>query len=149
MRTLSPVKSAAEPGRKGPDKRKGPEMAGDATRRLANWSAKFDPERVKELLERKHEEMLRHVHEAFVELCDMEMQVRETLNASTVHTVLYVPYLDYARQIWKLTRKKNITGPSFALEAEILLQKWASRGLDAGVLARIRYEVFSTREPEE
>ncbi len=91
--------------------------------------------------------MLARVQTAFAELCSMEEQVREVLNGASVQTVLYVPYLDYGRQLWKLTRRQNIAGPSFALAAEILLQKWANRGLDPTVLAQIRHDVFNIEAP--
>ncbi len=122
-------------------------MAIDAQKRLEDWNDKFDTEHVKRVLDRKRATMLARVQVAFAELCSMEEQVREVLNGASVQTVLYVPYLDYGRQLWKLTRRQNITGPSFALAAEILLRKWANRGLDPAILARIRHEVFNIEAP--
>jgi hypothetical protein len=58
-----------------------------------------------------------------------------------------VPYLSYARQLYKLSRQQGISGESFALVAEVLLEKWAARGLDSAVLARIRAEVFDVVAP--
>jgi len=55
--------------------------------------------------------------------------------------------LSYARQLYKLSRQQGISGESFALRAQVLLDKWTSRGLDAGVLARIRTEVFDSVAP--
>jgi hypothetical protein len=77
----------------------------------------------------------------------MEDKARQVLNASGVHTSLYVPYLDFARQLFKLTRKRGITGDSFSLAAQVLLEKWASRGLSPAVLAAVRTQVFDVGEP--
>ena len=84
---------------------------------------------------------------AVASLCEMETKARQTLNAAGVHTIFYVAYLNYARQLYKLSRQQGISGESFALQAQVLLDKWANRGLDAAVLARIRTEVFDTTAP--
>jgi hypothetical protein len=60
---------------------------------------------------------------------------------------MYVPYLNYARQLYKLSRQQGISGESFAMSAQVLLDKWAARGLDSAVLARIRTEVFDIVAP--
>jgi hypothetical protein len=43
--------------------------------------------------------------------------------------------------------RQGISGESFALGAQVLLDKWANRGLDACILARIRTEVFDASAP--
>jgi hypothetical protein len=40
-----------------------------------------------------------------------------------------------------------MSGESFALAAQVLLDKWAARGCDAEVLARVRTEVFNVAAP--
>jgi hypothetical protein len=77
----------------------------------------------------------------------METRTRQVLNSAGVQTILYVPYLDYARQLYKLSRQRGISGEGFALQAELLLSKWSGRGLDPAVLAAIRTEVFDTTAP--
>jgi hypothetical protein len=47
----------------------------------------------------------------------MEVKARQTLNAAGVHTIFYVAYLNYARQLYKLSRQQGISGESFALSA--------------------------------
>jgi hypothetical protein len=84
---------------------------------------------------------------ATIELCAMEEQTRQVLNAAGIHSPFYVPYLDFARQLWRLSRKRGISGDSFALSAQVLLDKWAARGCNAAVLARIRTEVFNVAAP--
>jgi hypothetical protein len=40
-----------------------------------------------------------------------------------------------------------LLGPSFALAAKVLLDKWHARGLNDAILARIRNQVFAIGEP--
>jgi len=80
-------------------------------------------------------------------LCEMETKARQTLNAAGLHTIMYVPYLNCARQLYKLSRQQGISGESFAMGAQVLLDKWAARGLNSAVLARIRTEVFDVVAP--
>ena len=119
----------------------------DSNQRLIAWQIKTDTGRVKETLDALRPDMLKHYEAAVVSLCEMETKARQTLNAAGVHTIMYVPYLSYARQLYKLSRQQGISGESFALGAQVLLDKWAARGLDSAVLARIRTEVFDASAP--
>jgi hypothetical protein len=119
----------------------------DPTRRIEAWRAKTDPERTKQVLAARREDMQRRYEAAMADLCAMETEVKTVLNAAGIHTSLYVPYLNFGRQLYKLTRQQGISGESFAMAAQVLLEKWHSRGLDPKVLARIRTEVFDIKEP--
>jgi len=119
----------------------------DPTRRIEAWRAKTTPERAKEVLEARHANMQRRYEAAMAQLCAMEEQVKTVLNAHGVHTSSYVPYLNFGRQLWKLTRQE-ISGESLALAAKVLLDKWAGRNLDPAILAAIRTEVFNIGEPK-
>ena len=119
----------------------------DPTQRLNAWTIKTDTGKVKQILDGMRPVMLKHYEAAVASLCEMEVKARQTLNSAGVHTIFYVAYLSYARQLYKLSRQQGISGESFALQAQVLLEKWASRGLDAGVLARIRTEAFDAVAP--
>ena len=119
----------------------------DPNQRLIAWQMKTDTGRMKETLNTLRPDMLKHYEAAVASLCEMETKVRQMLNAAGVHTIMYVPYLSYARQLYKLSRQQGISGESFALVAKVLLDKWAARGLDSAVLARIRTEVFDVVAP--
>ena len=114
----------------------------DSNQRLTAWKMKTDTGRTKQTLDTLRPDMLQHYEAAVASLCERERKVRQMLDAAGVHTIMYVPCLNYARQLYKLSRQQGISGESFALGAEVLLQKWAARGLDSAVLARIRTEVF-------
>ncbi len=119
----------------------------DASQRLTVWKIKTDTGKVKEILDDLRPDMLKHYEAAVASLCETETKARQTLNAAGVHTIMYVPYLSYARQLYKLSRQQGISGESFALVAKVLLDKWAARGLNPDMLARIRTEVFDAVAP--
>jgi hypothetical protein len=119
----------------------------DPNQRLIAWQIKTDTGKLKEILDTMRPDMLKHYEAAVASLCEMETKARQTLNAAGVHTIMYVPYLSYARQLYKLSRQQGISGESFALGAQVLLDKWAARGLNPDVLARIRAEVFDAAAP--
>jgi hypothetical protein len=47
-----------------------------------------------------------------------------------------------------MSRQQNISGESFAMAAQVLLDKWAARGCDPEVLAKIRKDVFDIEAPK-
>ncbi len=119
----------------------------DVTRRIERWQKKYSPAQTKATLDLLEDTMRQRYEAATVAMAAMEMKTKEVLNTHGVHTTNYVPYLRYARQLWKLTRQQFITGESFKLASEVLLQKWAARGQDPVVLAAIRKDVFSADPP--
>jgi hypothetical protein len=119
----------------------------DPNQRLTAWKMKTDTGKVKEILDTMRPDMLKHYEAAVAGICEMETKARQTLNAAGVHTIMCVPYLSYARQLYKLSRQQGISGESFALGAQVLLDKWANRGLNPAVLSRIRTDVFDVVAP--
>ena len=120
----------------------------DPNQRRMNWEIKTDTTKVKQILDDRRPDMLKRYEAAVASLCEMELKARQTLNAAGVHTIFYVAYLNYARQLYKLSRQQGISGESFALQAQVLLDKWEARGLSPTVLAAIRTEVFDIGEPK-
>jgi len=120
----------------------------DVTRRIARWEVKCTPERTKATLDAIRENMKERYESATVALSLMEAEVKQTLNMQGVNTISYVPYLSFARQLFKLTNRKGITGESMAIEAKVLVDKWHARGLSRDVLVAIRFENFSIQEPK-
>jgi hypothetical protein len=119
----------------------------DPAKRLEAWRIKATPERTKQVLEARHADMLRRYEAQMTALYISESKVRQVLNQSGVHTSFYVPYLNYGRQLWKLSNQREISGDSFAMAAKVLLDKWAARGLNPDVLADIRTQVFDAVAP--
>lgn len=118
----------------------------DATERARRWREKYDTERVKQTLDAQRDEMARRYEAAMAEVVAMEEQVRQVLNQAGVPTAAFVPYLNYGRQLYKLSRQRGISGESLAMEARVLLAKWRDRNCREDVLVRIRAEVFNIGE---
>jgi hypothetical protein len=118
----------------------------DPTRRIAKWNAKFNTERIKGILDDMRPAMLANVTAVFPLITAMELQVKQTCDASGVPTIQYPFYLNFGREIWALIRKE-VSGESLAQEAAVLVAKWTARGLTAPVLQAIRSEVFNVGAP--
>ena len=116
-------------------------------KRTERWRVKYNLERVNKTLADLQGKMAEHYTAAMVGLCAMETDVKQVINAAGVSTSQYVPHLNFGRQLYKLSRQRGISGESFVLGAQVLLDKWAARGLDSAVLARIRTEVFDAVAP--
>jgi hypothetical protein len=82
-----------------------------------------------------------------VALTTMETETKQVLSASGIDTMYIVFYLDFARQLFRLSRSRTISGPTLAREAQVLLTKWQDRGLRPDVLAAIRTDVFNVPAP--
>jgi hypothetical protein len=119
----------------------------DPEKRIENWDLKYNLDRVKQILDGKREKMGEHYRAGVAQMWALEHQVREVLNQCGVNTIQYVPYLNFGRQLYKLTTQRQIVGESAVIEAQVLLEKWARRGLDPKVLAAVRSQVFNISAP--
>jgi hypothetical protein len=111
-------------------------------KRIARWTVKSSPERIKAILEELRPTMLANMQTAFPELVAVETQVKQVLDGEGVSTIDYPFYLAFGRELWRLQRQ-GISGDSLAREAQVLLQKWVGRGLAQPVLEVIRTQVFN------
>ena len=118
----------------------------DPTKRIANWNAKFNTERIKGILDDLRPAMLASVTAVFPMITAMELQVKQTCDASGVPTIQYPFYLNFGREIWALTRRE-VSGESLAQEVAVLSAKWTARGLTQAVLQAIRTDVFNVGAP--
>jgi len=119
----------------------------DVTRRISRWKAKFSPDLAAQTTARIFADMTARYEASMLALNSMELNTKQVLSASGIDTMYIVFYLDFARQLFRLSHGRSISGPTLAREAQVLLEKWAARGLRADVLAAIRYEVFSVPAP--
>ena len=118
----------------------------DPAKRIANWNAKYNTERIKATLDDKRPAMLASVTAVFPMITAMELQVKQVCDGAGVPTIQYPFYLNFGREIWALTRKE-VSGESLALEAAVLVAKWKARGLTEAVLQGIRTDVFNVSAP--
>ena len=119
----------------------------DVTRRISRWKAKFSPEIAAQTTARIFDDMTARYEASMVALNAMEIDTKQVLSASGIDTMFIVFYLDYARQLFRLSHGRTISGPTLAKEAQVLLEKWQNRGLRPDVLAALRTNVFSVPAP--
>jgi len=119
----------------------------DVTRRLSRWKAKYSPEIAAQTTARIFADMTERYEASVVALTTMETETKQVLSASGIDTMFIVFYLDFARQLFRLSHGRTISGPTLAKEAQVLLEKWQNRGLRPDVLAAIRTNVFSVPAP--
>jgi len=119
----------------------------DVTRRISRWKAKYSPEIAAQTTARIYADMTARYEASIVALNSMELDTKQVVNASGIDTMFIVFYLDFARQIFRLSHGRTISGPTLAKEAQVLLEKWQNRGLRPDVLAAIRTDVFNVPAP--
>jgi len=119
----------------------------DVNRRLSRWKAKYSPEIAAQTTARIFADMTERYEASVVALTTMETETKQVLSASGIDTMFIVFYLDFARQLFRLSHGRTISGPTLAKEAQVLLEKWQNRGLRPDVLAAIRYDVFTVPAP--
>lgn len=119
----------------------------DVARRLSRWKAKYSPEIAAQTTARIYDDMSERYQASMVALCTMETETKQVLDGSGIDTMYIVFYLDFARQLFKLSHGRTISGPTLAKEAQVLLEKWQARGLKPEVLAAIRTDVFNVPAP--
>lgn len=119
----------------------------DKMKRFTSWSAKYNTERIKATLDDMRNDMQARYKAAITEMLAIDTRVKQVLNGKGVSAILYVPYLSFGRQLWKLSREQEIAGDSLQLAAEVLRNKWKARGLVEDVLPAIQQEVCGV-QPE-
>ena len=119
----------------------------DVTRRISRWKAKFSPGIAAQTTARIYADMTERYQASMVALCTMETETKQVLDGSGIDTMYIVFYLDFARQLFRLSHGRTISGATLAKEAQVLLEKWQNRGLRPDVLAAIRTNVFSVPAP--
>ena len=118
----------------------------DPAKRIANWNAKYNTERIKATLDDKRPAMLASVTAVFPMITAMELQVKQVCDGAGVSVIQIPFYLNFGREIWALSRKE-VSGETLAKEAKVLIDKWTARGLTSAVLQGIRTDVFNVSAP--
>src|SRR5512136_569012 len=119
----------------------------DVTRRLSRWKAKYSPEIAAQTTARIYADMTERYQASMVALCTMETETKQVLDGSGIDTMYIVFYLDFARQLFKLSHGRIISGPTLAKEAEVLLEKWQNRGGDTSATRRVETGTVPSRGP--
>jgi len=113
----------------------------DVTRRVSRWKAKFSPDIAAQTTARIFADMTARYEASMLALNSMELDTKQVLSASGIDTMYIVFYLDFARQLFRLSHGRSISGPTLAREAQVLLEKWAARGGDTSATRSSRRSV--------
>jgi len=119
----------------------------DPVKSAARYKARYKVGRAKTSNELR-DEVAKRYEAGMAELTAMEGKVKDVIHAFGVSGSQYVPYLNFGRQLYKLSRQQRVSDENFAMAAQVLLDKWAARGCDPKVLAKIRTDVFNTPAPK-
>ncbi len=114
-------------------------------RRMNKFEANYDTDAIRQSLERQRDGIIEQQKVKQAELEKVDNQTKLILGDESVSSSLYLSYLNFARQIWKI--KNRYTSGTLKLEADIILDKWTRRGLNEDVLKRIRDTVFTLEAP--
>ena len=114
-------------------------------RRMKKFEANYDPDSIRQSIERQRDGILEQQAVKQAELEKVENLTKLLISDEGVPSALFVPYLNFARQIWKI--QNTFSSETLKIEADIMLYKWTRRGLDEDILKRIRKEIFTLEAP--
>ena len=114
-------------------------------RRIQKFKAKYDPEAIKNAIEKQLDAIIEQQTYTQSELEKIENLTKIILGEENIPTPLIPAYLNYARQIWKIRNK--FSAEILKTEADIMLYKWTRRSLQESVLIRIRDQIFTLQAP--
>lgn len=114
-------------------------------RRMKKFEANYDPDAIRQSIERQRDSILEQQAQKQAELEKVDNLTKLILGDESVQSALYISYLNFARQIWKI--KNTYTSGTLKIEVDIVLNKWTRRGLNENILKRIRNEVFTLEAP--
>jgi hypothetical protein len=114
-------------------------------RRIQKFKAKYDPEAIKNAIEKQLDAIIEQQTYTQSELEKIENLTKIILGEENIPTPLIPAYLNFARQIWRIRNK--FSAEILKTEADIMLYKWTRRSLKESVLVRIRDEIFTLEAP--
>jgi len=114
--------------------------------RAKRYRDKLIPERVKEDLERKKDEMVAEQARRAAEMAELENKVRGVLGDEPVMALDYIKYYDFTREVYKAKTRYG-GGYALAHEVQILMDKWVARQAVKRILEKVRDELFGIPAP--
>ena len=117
----------------------------NALRRLQKWDIKLAGDVLSEQVANLKPMMKSQIEVEFPALVEVENEVKVILGDVGISSSLNPPYLNFARETYRLSKK--LLGKQLLREVDAMMAKWITRGFDRDILERIRNTVFSLTAP--
>ncbi|MCX7785048.1 MAG: hypothetical protein N2201_02290 [candidate division WOR-3 bacterium] len=114
-------------------------------RRVQKFKAKYDPEVIRNAVEKQLDAIIEQQTYAQTQLEKVENLTKVILGQEGVPSPLIPAYLNFARQVWRIRNK--FSAETLKIETDIALYKWVRRSLQESVLIRIRDQIFTLEAP--
>lgn len=112
-------------------------MVREASRREKKYEAKVDAEVLRAQTTALKPLMVKGQRDYFPAVTSLEERVKRLVEAKGVSTLEVRDYLNYSRELFKLTRK--FEGITLSSEAQLKVNKWVDRGLNGETLVEVAY----------
>jgi len=103
--------------------------------RYKKYSAKFDPDTVRNRFAQVKDIALDQAQEQFARLVDFEEAVKARLNELGVPVIQIPFYLNVAREIYRAMTRH--VGKTLEIEVKAIKAKWVTRGLDPAIVDEV------------
>ena len=110
-----------------------------ATERVQKYSKAVIPDNVRAKFEAELSDMISKQQAAQAELVAMETAVREILDNEGIMANFRIPYLNFARTLFRAKGRQS--GEALIKVAQAEMAKWIAYGLDPTVLSKIATKV--------
>ena len=117
----------------------------NALRRLQKWDIKLAGDVLSEQVANLKPMMKSQIEVEFPALVEVENEVKVILGDVGISSSLNPPYLNFARETYRLSKK--LLGKQLLREVDAMMAKWITRGFDRDILERIRNTVFTLTAP--
>jgi hypothetical protein len=109
-------------------------MPRSAQDRINKYENKDDADVVRSRILAQKANMVAQMNIKVADLAALETQIKAYIEGQTtpVYGAMVPQYLNVGRELYK--KSKQFGSATFELEAQIVLTKWATRGLDEGLL---------------
>jgi len=105
------------------------------TVRIKKWSAKFDPDTIRNRFSQVKDIAYDQAEEQFANLVAFEKDVKHRLNELGVPVIQIPWYLNVARQIYRAMQRH--TGKTLEAEIKVVKATWTARGLDPAIIDEV------------
>jgi len=120
-------------------------MVRNALRRIQKWDKKLAGDVLSKRVEELKPMMFSQIEAEFPTIVQVETKVKTVLGEAGIPTWQNPPYLNYSREIYKLT--KRFTSNQLRKMADAVIVKWVFLDLQQPILEQIRNTIFTLTEP--